>query len=48
MPFTGAAAGLARLWKKDIWQASHLADHSARGRLYALLRVVSTTATTFS
>jgi membrane protein len=47
MPFTGAVAGLARLWKKEIWQASHLADFSPKGRFFALLRVVSTTATTF-
>ncbi len=48
MPFTGTGARLALLWKKDIWQSSHLNDHSLKGRFYALLRVVSTTATTFS
>ena len=48
MPFTGTGARLVRLWNKDIWQASHLTDYSVKGRFYALLRVVSTTATTFN
>jgi membrane protein len=47
MPFKGTVARLARLWRKDIWQVSLLTDHSPKGRLYGLLRVVSTTAATF-
>jgi membrane protein len=47
MAQTGNGSGLGRLWNRDIWQASHLNDHSAKGWLYAFLRVVSTTVTTF-
>jgi membrane protein len=47
MAQTGNGSGLSRLWNRDIWQASHLNDHSATGWFYAFLRVVSTTATTF-
>src|SRR5450432_2789957 len=43
----GNESGLGRLWNRDIWQASHLTDNSPRGWVYAFLRVVSTTATTF-
>jgi membrane protein len=35
---------LSRLLKKDIWQPSCLNDPSLRGRLYAVLRVISITA----
>ena len=45
---TGIGAGLARLWNRDIWQSAHLNDRSPRGWFYALLRVVSTTASTFN
>ncbi len=44
----GIAAGLSRLWNRDIWQTAHLRDRSPLGWLYGLLRVVSTTATTFT
>jgi membrane protein len=48
MPPTGIGERLVRLWKKDIWQASRLTDHSVKGRCYALLRIVSATAASFS
>ena len=44
----GIATGLSRLWNKDIWQSAHLRDRSPVGWFYALLRVVSTTASAFS
>jgi membrane protein len=47
MPFQGIGTRLARLWHKDIWQASLLSDRSFRGRFYALLRVVSISASSF-
>jgi membrane protein len=47
MALTGIGASLSRLWKRDIWQASHLYERSLKGRLYAFLRIVSTTVTTF-
>src|SRR5271169_800844 len=47
MPYQGIGTRLARLWSKDIWQVSLLSERSVRGRLYALLRVVSITATSF-
>ena len=33
----------ARIFRKEIWQPAHLVDRSARGRLYAALRVLSIT-----
>ncbi|MFZ1054844.1 MAG: hypothetical protein WAN79_04155, partial [Opitutaceae bacterium] len=45
---SGIGKRFVRLWNRDIWQADHLADRSPVGWFYALLRVVSTTATTFS
>jgi membrane protein len=45
---TGIGTGLSRLWKQDIWQSAHINDRSPVGWFYALLRVVSTTASTFS
>jgi membrane protein len=48
MPLTGTGTRLGRLWRQDIWQASLLNDRSPKGWLYAFLRTVSTTATTFS
>jgi membrane protein len=47
MPLLGIGKNLSRLWNKDIWQPTLLSDNSPRGRLYALLRVVSISATTF-
>ena len=47
MPLKGAAAGLARLWNRDIWQSSRLTDHSPRAGLRPAPGR-STTATTFS
>ncbi len=47
MPFKGIGVRLARLWNKDIWQPSLLDDRSAKGRLFALLRIVSVSARTF-
>jgi membrane protein len=47
MPFQGIGTRISRLWRKDIWQASLLSDRSPRGRFYALLRVVSISATSF-
>ena len=47
MRLTGIGTRLRGLWKEDIWQASLLNDKSPRGLIYALLRMVSTTATTF-
>jgi membrane protein len=47
MPFQGIGAWLSRLWNKDIWQPSVLDDRSAKGRLFALLRIVSVSARTF-
>jgi len=47
MPSPGIGTRAARLWSKDIWQVSLLSERSLRGRLYALLRVVSITATSF-
>ena len=45
---SGIGKRFVRLWNRDIWQADHLSDRSPVGWFYALLRVVSTTATTFS
>src|ERR1700683_1782644 len=47
MPFQGIGAWLSRLWNKDIWKPSVLDDRSAKGRLFALLRIVSVSARTF-
>lgn len=47
MPFPGIGSRLVRLWKKDIWQPTLLTDRSPRGWLYAALRVVSISGTTF-
>jgi membrane protein len=47
MPFQGIGVRLSRLWNKDIWQPSLLDDRSAKGRLFALLRIVSVSARTF-
>jgi|CZKI01.1.fsa_nt_gi membrane protein len=47
MPFQGIGTRISLLWHKDIWQASLLSDRSPRGRFYALLRVVSISATSF-
>jgi membrane protein len=44
----GNESGLIRLWKRDIWQASHLTERSPLGWFYGFLRIVSTTVTTFS
>ena len=38
---------LAHFFRKEIWQTAHLKDRSPRGLLYAMLRVVSITATVF-
>jgi membrane protein len=43
----GNELGLARLWNRDIWQSHSLNDRSPKGWFYGLLRIVSTTATTF-
>jgi membrane protein len=48
MPFPGIGKRISRVWHRDIWQASNLADRSPKGWFYALLRVVSISATTFS
>ncbi|MFI5356343.1 MAG: YihY/virulence factor BrkB family protein [Opitutales bacterium] len=40
-------ARLRRLYAKEIWQPAYLTDTSWRGRLYAVLRVVSITCTVF-
>lgn len=37
----------ARLYRTEIWQAAYLNDRSWRGRLYAVLRVISITITVF-
>lgn len=37
--------GLVNLYNREIWQPAYLKDVSWRGRLYALLRIVSTTLT---
>jgi membrane protein len=47
MPFQGIGTRLSRLWNRDIWQPTLLNDQSPRGWFYALLRVVSISATTF-
>src|SRR5271165_2577728 len=47
MPFKGIGTRLSRLWIKDIWQVTLLSDRSLKGRSYALLRVVSISATSF-
>jgi membrane protein len=47
MPFQGIGTRISRLWNKDIWQASHLSERSLKGWSYALLRVVSISATSF-
>src|ERR1022692_3089974 len=47
MPFQGIGTRISLLWHKDIWQASLLSDRSPRGRFYALLRVVSISASSF-
>jgi membrane protein len=44
----GNDSGLSRLWKRDIWEASHLTERSLLGWFYGLLRIISTTATTFA
>lgn len=38
-------ARLTFLFQKEIWRLEHLEDRSARGRLYAVLRIVTTTLT---
>ncbi len=43
----GLVRQLARVWKKEIWSPTYLKDTSARGWLYACLRVVSITWTVF-
>jgi membrane protein len=48
MPFRGVGTRISQVWRRDIWQASNLGDRSPKGILYALLRVVSISATTFS
>jgi len=48
MPFRGVGTRISQLWRRDIWQASNLTDRSPKGFFYALLRVVSISATTFS
>jgi len=47
MPFQGIGTRLSRLWGKDIWQAKVLSERSPKGWFYALLRVVSISATSF-
>ena len=47
MPLRGIGTRLHRLWTKDIWQVSLLSDLSPRGRLYAFLRIVSISASSF-
>jgi membrane protein len=48
MRLTSLGSRVSRLWRKDIWQVSVLTDRSLKGRVFALLRVISTTTTTFS
>jgi len=43
----GIGARLGRIWTRDIWQASLPSDRFPKIWLYAFLRLVSTTATTF-
>ena len=38
---------IAQFFRKDIWATAHLKDRSPRGRLYAVLRVISITWTVF-
>lgn len=44
----GLKARIAYIYQKDIWQSGALRDRTARGFLYASLRVVSITVTVFS
>jgi len=39
---------IAHFFRREIWHTAHLKDRSPRGRLYATLRVVSTTWTVFN
>ncbi|HEY5079879.1 MAG TPA: YihY/virulence factor BrkB family protein [Opitutaceae bacterium] len=48
MPLQGIRATLVKIWSRDIWHTTLHSDHSPRGWLYALLRVVSIVCTTFS
>jgi len=47
MPIPGIGTRVARIWNRDIWQATQPGDPRPKVAFYALLRVVSTTATTF-
>src|ERR1700685_624678 len=47
MPFQGIGARFSRLWNKDIWEQALLDDRSPKGRLFAFLRIISVSATTF-
>lgn len=46
-PLGGVGAKISHLWKKEIWKSAHLNDRSPRGWWFALLRIVSITATVF-
>jgi membrane protein len=48
MASTATGSSLGRLWKSEIWKVAHLSDRSPRGWCYALMRVASTTASTFT
>lgn len=43
----GIGARIARFWEKDIWRADHLAQATLRCWSYAVLRVISISATVF-
>jgi membrane protein len=47
MAAPGIGPSLARIWNRDIWQASRPGEARLKVWFYALLRLVSTTATTF-
>ncbi len=47
MPLRAIGKRLADVWRRDIWTVSSIEDPSPRGRLYALMRVVSITWGTF-
>ena len=39
--------GIAEVWRREIWRPANLKDNSARGWLYACLRVLSISVTVF-
>jgi membrane protein len=48
MPLPGIGARISRLWNKDIWLASLLDEPSLKGRVYAFMRIVSVSVSTFA